>query len=43
MRTIFLIHGGLWDDMTEARFWTDPGITGGLTARGFTFTAHAGP
>ncbi|MGW7537049.1 alpha/beta fold hydrolase [Amycolatopsis sp. NPDC054798] len=32
--TLFLVHGGLWDDMDASRFWTLPGITGGLRRTG---------
>lgn len=36
---IFLIHGGLWEDMTADRFWTRPGITDGLRRHGFDVLA----
>ncbi|GLY69323.1 hypothetical protein Atai01_59420 [Amycolatopsis taiwanensis] len=36
---VFLIHGGLWDDMNADRFWTLPGVTGGIRRDGFTVLA----
>lgn len=36
---VLLIHGGLWDDMDADRFWTLPGVTGGLRREGFTVLA----
>lgn len=39
MHRIFLIHGGLWEDMDAERFWVKPGITGGLRDRGFDVLA----
>jgi len=39
VRGIFLIHGGLWEDMDAERFWVKPGITGGLRDRGFDVLA----
>jgi pimeloyl-ACP methyl ester carboxylesterase len=35
VHTLFLIHGGLWQDMDADLFWTRPGITPGLHARGY--------
>ncbi|UKD50997.1 alpha/beta hydrolase [Amycolatopsis sp. FU40] len=34
--TLLLVHGGLADDMDADRFWTRPGITGGLRRDGRT-------
>ncbi|WP_043842823.1 alpha/beta fold hydrolase [Amycolatopsis taiwanensis] len=36
---VFLIHGGLWDDMNADLFWTLPGVTGGIRRDGFTVLA----
>jgi len=37
MTTLFLVHGGLWDEPMDAdRFWHRPGIVDGLQRRGFT-------
>lgn len=33
------MHGGLWDDMTAARFWDAPGIVAGLRRGGFEMHA----
>lgn len=35
MPTLLLIHGGLWHETDAEHFWTRPGITDGLRARGF--------
>src|SRR3954464_14601967 len=36
MTTLFLVHGGLWDEPMDAqRFWHRPGIVDGLERRGF--------
>ncbi|MEM9518800.1 MAG: alpha/beta hydrolase [Actinomycetota bacterium] len=37
---VVLVHGGLAEDMDAERFWTRPGITGGLMARGFEVIAE---
>ncbi|WP_409186051.1 alpha/beta fold hydrolase [Amycolatopsis sp. VS8301801F10] len=34
--TLLLVHGGLGDDMDADRFWTRPGVTGGLRRDGRT-------
>lgn len=39
MPTLFLIHGGLWHETDAEHFWTHPGITEGLRARGFDVIA----
>lgn len=33
---LVLVHGGLYEDMDGDRFWTAPGVTDALAARGFT-------
>jgi pimeloyl-ACP methyl ester carboxylesterase len=32
---VLLVHGGLHERMTGSRFWTEPGITGGLVTAGY--------
>jgi pimeloyl-ACP methyl ester carboxylesterase len=40
MPTIFLIHGGLWDEgMNAARFWHDTGVVDGLRGGGLDVLA----
>ena len=34
MTGIFLIHGGIWEDVDAERFWVKPGVLGGLRDRG---------
>jgi pimeloyl-ACP methyl ester carboxylesterase len=34
LRTVVLVHGGLWEDMDAERFWVRPGVVGALEARG---------
>jgi pimeloyl-ACP methyl ester carboxylesterase len=36
---IFLIHGGIWEDMDAERFWIRPGVVAGLRDRGFDVLA----
>jgi len=40
---LLLVHGGLWEDMTAARFWDAPGIVAGLRHSGFEVFAPARP
>ena len=39
MSPLFLIHGGLWEDMDAERFWRKPGIVAGLDREGFVVVA----
>jgi pimeloyl-ACP methyl ester carboxylesterase len=39
VRSLFLIHGGLWEDMDAERFWRKPGIVAGLERDGFVVVA----
>lgn len=39
MTGIFLIHGGIWEDMDAERFWVKPGVLGGLRDRGYDVLA----
>jgi hypothetical protein len=36
---LFLIHGGLWEDMDAERFWRKPRIVAGLERQGFVVVA----
>lgn len=36
---LLLVHGGLWEDMTAARFWHAPGIVAGLRRGGLAVHA----
>jgi len=38
-RSVMLVHGGLYEGMDAERFWTRPGVLGGLAGRGLAVTA----